>query len=96
MKRITPAIRREAALICAICASADDESVEFGSTGQAMLGADLSLTSQALAYEAWSFVTDEFDALPASTDDYYTRKRICYAEAEALLRTGYVPEGWTT
>ena len=93
MKRITRKLREEAALILQCCASACRYSQEFGSTAQSMYGLDVSREAQSLAYQAWDYVTDRIGMDPIPT--WETGKRHRYAEAEALLRTGFVPDGWS-
>ncbi len=90
MKRITPAIREEAALICAISASwpADRRDHHYLSIGRLIGASD----------EARSVAADALLAVPddGSPSGHRLWRREDDAEAEALLRTGYVPEGWTT
>ncbi len=90
MKRITPAIRREAALICAISASwpADRSDPDYPSIGW-LIGA----SNDALCVAAETLVAIPDDGSPSG---HRLWRREDDAEAEALLRTGYVPEGWTT
>jgi hypothetical protein len=89
VKRISKRVREEAALILACCASADRFDNEFGSTYQSMLGLDVGREPQSLAYKAWDYVTDHVGMRPIPT--WETGKRYRYAEAEALLRTGWSP-----
>lgn len=85
--KISKKTREEAALICAICASADPQQDEWGSTYQASCLTGLDRTAQKLASDAWLFVTND----APHVEDYDARVRERYAEAEALLRTGWSP-----
>lgn len=88
--RISKRVREEAALILQCCASADQDSDEWRSTHQSMIGLDAVNDARSLAYKAWEYVTDEIGASPAPT--YELSHRYRYAEAEALLRCGWSPE----
>ncbi len=90
MKRITPAIRREAALMAATMASSRGDF----STQTVAASVGVSQEAVDLYWDAWAY---------AQRDSSHERGRVNWfgspvfdAEAEALLRTGYVPEGWTT
>ena len=93
MKRvITKRLREQAALICAVMASTPEVFSDYRSVGET-IGADES---------TW----DVYYGLAIST--WHHAYRTCYrkdrngdwtneildAEAESLLRTGFVPEGW--
>lgn len=75
--RISKQLRDDAATICAVCAS---EPIFLGaSRASAALG--FSLDAIRLACHAWMAA-----AYPGSLDS-----PLAYAEAEALLRTGWTP-----
>lgn len=85
--KISKKTREQAALICALCASADQRADEWESTYQASVLADLDRPAQMLASTAWATVCN----VASHTADYDARTRERYAEAEALLRTGWSP-----
>lgn len=95
MRRITKKVRDEAALICSICASAEESAAECGSTDIARehLGYE-DYHSAHLAYDAWDYVyaclRDQRPWLMALTRGSDNLREL-YAEAEALLRTGWLP-----
>lgn len=95
-KIITPRLREQAALLCAAAASSspfDHETLE--SVG--LSGAAPSLGLQSCPNnDAPAAFNLAFDAKRAANrsglafEDYH----LACAEAECLLRTGFVPEGW--
>lgn len=87
-KRISKRVREEAALICAIAANRG-EPISVSSTASMLYGVDsvqaARRSSAKLAVEAWAFAAQmggRYDADQLRDD---------YAEAEALLRTGWEP-----
>ncbi len=90
MKRISKRVREEAALICAIAASRG-EPISITSVASLIHGIDVVAAvrkkTAKLAVKAWAVAHEGFDAgsygFEAIRDEY--------AEAEALLRTGWTP-----
>ena len=70
MKRISKTLRERAAVLCALAASNESETINGSSAPRAV---------QKLAFAAFMSIPDGFD------------DRYIYAEAEALLRTGWSP-----
>lgn len=77
--RITPRVREEAALLCAVAASTDVYTMAAADH------LDTSTDALQLAYAAWS--------LSFWNTDHRRGEAWCedWAEAEALLRTGWTP-----
>lgn len=87
MKKITKRLREEAAVLCAIAASNGigiSTAVDY--YGSLENSRQLALDAQSAVFAPWIF--SQWKLKPGfSYGD-------TYAEAEALLRTGFVPEGW--
>jgi hypothetical protein len=82
MKRITQTIRDEAALVCALSASEVRPADECPCTYCIGARVGVSFEAQRLAKDAW------FAAEAEPGENYYAER---YAEAEAMLRTGWTP-----
>ena len=91
--KITKKLREQAAMVCAAAACVRSKSETGGTMVYDHIGNLLGVSRAArkLALDAWH-------AAPNPTDEWrpdrgWTQARD--AEAEALLRTGFVPEGWS-
>lgn len=80
MKKISAKVRDEAATICAACAS--EPRFCLASSARVVLG--YSQEALTLAVDAWCVTMDMFSSSALSD-------ALAYAEAEALLRTGWTP-----
>lgn len=79
MKRISKKIREEAALMCAVGASLG-EIAHYATIGRNL---DISDDAFTLAFMAWQVAAESYPGSPMSN--------VVDAEAEALLRTGWMP-----
>lgn len=84
MKRvITKRLREQAAIVCSL--KADNARFNWAFPSWAGTSAGASLAAQELAYDAYAYVGRKNIPWEGGRD---------FSEAESLLRTGFVPEGW--
>jgi hypothetical protein len=84
VRRISKRVREEAALICAVAASSGDQQSYSFLEVQASLG--VSSDAVGVGHKAIDVVIDTTAATPGPD-----MSRVDWAEAEALLRTGWTP-----
>jgi hypothetical protein len=85
MKKITPRIREQAAIYCSAMASWFTSTYGCGPWPRWQFSKSISSMVDLI-------VSSPLEDIGGALDhDYFERCAICYAEAEALLRTGWEP-----
>lgn len=82
-RRISKRVREEAALLCALRAS------YFGGSPNGFYVVDYVASECGIGPAALSLAWAALDAIPLARSEYNASE--CWAEAEAMLRTGWTP-----